>query len=166
MQHLIQTNEIGKLARPISRNIDDARLLVCIDEAEQIDIKPTIGDELLLQITDEENAIKFHELLNGCQFGNRTHKGLKTVAAYYAYARLIRIADTNVTRYGVVSKDDEYSTRISENERRTAVADARDVADRYFSECLSYMRYKGLLSPCKRTRVQPQQRTKFNIIGD
>lgn len=166
MEHLITSKEVGTLARPVSRNIDDARLLVCIDEAEQIDVKPTIGDELLLQLLDEQNFVKFNDLLNGCQFSKRTHKGLKAVIAYYAYARLIRIADTNVTRYGVVSKDDDYSTRISENERRTAVADARNVADRYFSETIAYMRYKGLLSPCMRTRVQPQQRVKLNIIGE
>lgn len=164
-QHLITSKEIGTLARPVSRNIDDARLLVCIDEAEQIDIKPTLGDSLLLDILDNKEG-EYDELLAGGRYDKGVFKGLKVVAAYYAYARLIRISDTNVTRYGVVSKDDEYSTRIGEHERNKQVAEARNVADRYFSECLSYMRYKGFISGCNDKRVQPQQRIKYNIIGE
>lgn len=165
MEHLITNKEIGALARPVSRNIDDARLLVCIEEAEQIDIKPTLGDALLLKILDNDEG-KYDELLAGSRYEKGVFKGLKAVVAYYAYARLIRISDTNVTRYGIVSKDDEYSTRIGEHERNKQVADARNVADRYFSECLSYMRYKGFISGCNDKRVQPQQRLKINIIGD
>ena len=173
IQHLITKDDVLELARPASRHIDNDRIVVCINEAEQIDIKKTIGDDLLLAIMDNVDG-KYDELLEGGRYidsqqKNRVFAGLRTVVSYYAYARLVQIADSYLSRFGFVSKDEEYSSRVSVSEKKNQVADVRAVADNYFEECITYMQETGILPEkcCGNSiSVRPQQRPTYSIIGD
>lgn len=168
-QKLITVNEVGELARPISNHIDDARINIYIQESEDIDFKPTLGDALLIDI--RKNPDKYKDLLEG---GTYTYCGvtyafcgLKKVLAYYTYARVVKNNDLNVTRFGVVYKNDDYSDHVNVKERVMAYNDAFAVADGYMRECTLYLSRKKDLYPMykghgnvKATRIQ------FKTIGD
>lgn len=47
--------------------------------------------------------------------------------------------DGNVTRFGFVNKDNEYSSRSDFKEKLMAYNDAFSVADRYMKECVRYL---------------------------
>ena len=71
--------------------------------------------------------------------GKRSFVGLKTTLAYYTYARIVKNGDGNVTRFGFVNKDNEYSSRSDFKEKLMAYNDAFSVADRYMKECVRYL---------------------------
>lgn len=177
MTHLITIDEFNKLARPSSQHIDPLRVLTCIDESERLDIMPTFGDTFYLDIaehlgSDDAESVPYSVLLNGGVYTDicgRSHvlAGLKKALAYYAYARLVRIADNELTRYGFVAKADDYSDRVSEKGKAAAVADARIVADGYMRECLRFLDCKRDFFPLyRRGSMFKYGRTRYNIIGE
>ncbi len=64
-----------------------------IRESEDIDLKSSLGDELLMDI--RLNPEKYNDLLNGGEYKDKcgykhTFSGLKTALAYYTYARIVK----------------------------------------------------------------------------
>ncbi len=68
--------------------------------------------------------------------------GIKTALAYYTYARIVKNGDLNVTRYGLMQKEDEYSSRPDIKEKVMAYNDAFSIADRYLKECVRFLEEK------------------------
>ena len=170
MTHLIKTNEVSELSRPISGHIQDERISTYIRESEDIDLKASLGDELLMDIRN--NPEEYTDLLNGGTYKDKcgckhTFSGLKTTLAYYSYARIVKNNDINVTRFGVTYKEDDYSNKVSVKERVLAYNDAFSIADNYLHECVLYLSenkeryplYKGI------GRVKAN-RIKFRTIGE
>lgn len=142
MQHyLITTDEVSNLARTMSVHLDAEKIDVYIRESENIDIKVALGDALFLDV--KEQPENYSELLNGGDYGSgndrRSFVGLKAALAYYTYARIVKNGDGNVTRFGFVNKDNEYSSRSDFKEKLMAYNDAFSVADRYMKECVRYL---------------------------
>lgn len=141
-KYLITTDEVPTLARSMSTHIDSEKIETYIRESENIDIKPTLGDTLFLDI--KEQPQNYSLLLEGGAYEKncgekRLFAGLKTALAYYTYARIIKNGDGNVTRFGFVNKDNEYSSRPDFKEKVMAYNDAFSMADRYLKECLRYL---------------------------
>lgn len=141
-QFLITTDEVCKLARTMSMYIDTEKIETYIRESENIDLKSNLGDALFLDV--KEHPENYCELLNGGSYtiegeGRRSFAGLKTTLAYYTYARIVKNGDGNVTRFGFVNKDNEYSSRSDFKEKLIAYDDAFSVADRYMKECVRYL---------------------------
>ena len=65
--------------------------------------------------------------------------GLKTALAYYTYARVVKNGDRNVTRFGLVQKESEYSSHTELKEKVMAYNDAFSIADRYLKECVMFL---------------------------
>ena len=66
MEHLLTTDEAAKIGRPINGKIDHERILAYITEAEQMNIKPVLGDRLFLDILQNgEVNEQYKVLLNG-----------------------------------------------------------------------------------------------------
>ncbi len=172
MKHLITSSEVGAYSRPVSRHIDNKRIEICISEAERLDIIPTLRDTFFYDITENQDDKKYDVLVNGGQWKDKNgliHDivGLKATLAYYVYARLVRIADDNVTRFGFVNKEDEYSERCALKEKIQAYTDARLVADGYLKECLCYLRHNAKDFPLfKDANIRRYGRTTYNIIGE
>ena len=51
MEHILQPTDVRSLGRPIGK-VADEKLMAFITEAEQLHIKPVLGDELFLRILD------------------------------------------------------------------------------------------------------------------
>ena len=71
--------------------------------------------------------------------------GLKTALAYYTYARIVKNGDGNVTRYGFVQKENEYSSHIEFKEKVMAYDDAFSIADRYLKNVYDFCRIKRMI---------------------
>lgn len=166
-EYLITHKEVGVLARDMSAHMDEDRVNTYIRESEMIDLKSALGDALFLAVKADPS--KYDTLLNGGEYEScgekRYFEGLKRCLAYYAYARIVKNGTGNVTRYGFVNKESEYSSTAEFKERNQAYNDAFSIADRLMKDCLRYLvdikepLYKG------GGKIKAN-RTIYRIIGD
>lgn len=169
-QYLITTSEVATLSRGMSVHIDEDKIETYIRESESIDIKSALGDELYLDV--KEHPEKYELLLDGGTYeDNRGEKkmfmGIKTALAYYTYARIVKNGDGNVTRYGFVQKEDEYSSRPDIKEKVMAYNDVFSIADRYLKECVLFLNEKNDEYPLyKGLGMMKVNRIKSKLIGD
>lgn len=150
MQHLITTDELISTGRPISKQTDENKLLAFINEAEQMNIKPVLGDDLFLDLLENgEEQSNYIVLLGGGTYTVDeqiyTFAGLKQALSYYVYAKYVMVGDFNATRFGVMMKDDSYSSHISAAERSNAYNDSLEIANFYLQECIDYCKRVGIL---------------------
>lgn len=92
------------------------RLDPCILEAENIDLKPLIGVELLADLRDLAST----NLANNILLMAR----LKPVLIYFSWARYVREQQIIVSNFGTVQKTNEFSERVSEVSVKEAVSKA------------------------------------------
>ena len=168
-QLLLTSDEVSKLARGVSMHVDNDKIDIYIRESENIDLKPALGDALFIDLHDHPENYKL--LLEGGKYedecGVHVLVGLKSALAYYAYARLVKNGDGNVTRFGFVNKADEYSSRPDSKERVMAYNDAFSVADSYMKECLVYMsKHKEEYPLYTKNGGMNANRNIYRIIGE
>ena len=168
--HLITFDEVGYLSRPMSIHIEQEKIEAYIRESEDIDLRSALGDALLLDI--KANPSRYGELLEGCVYKDacgveRSLTGLKTALAYFAYARMVKNADDNVTRFGYVNKQGDYSTRPDSREKSMAYNDAYSVATSYLKECVTYLNANKKDYPLyKGNGGIKANLTTYKVIGD
>lgn len=150
MELLITPDEIKRLGRPIG-NVEESKIIAFIKEAEHMSVKPVIGDELYLKLLEKGDIEEdYKTLLNGGSYtdsrGNVfSFMGLRVAISYYVYAQNVMSGDFESTRYGMVFKDNDYSTRISSKERSDCYGNALEVANTYLKDCLQFCKEKGLI---------------------
>lgn len=156
--HLVTFEEVTTLGRPIG-NVDKKKIEAYITEVEQMYIKPTLGESLFMDLlNDDENSNEvLVKLLEGGMYddnGNsKSFQGLKKAISYYVYAQNVMSGDFQSTRYGLVIKDGDYSTRVSSKERSDHYNNSFEVARFYLSECVEYCKSVNLISKGKSTSV-------------
>ena len=137
---LIVKQDITALARPCFA--DDDLVKRCVQEAEDLDIKPMIGDNLYMVLLNESSP-RTDELMNGatykCCDNWYSFRGLKTALAYYAYGRIIRGGNGVSTRFGYVDKVEEYSDLASLKDRQQVAQESFSIADNYMRDVLRYL---------------------------
>ena len=168
-EYLITTSEVSTLSRGMSVHVDEDKIETYIRESESIDIKSALGDALYLDVKD--NPDKYKLLLEGGIYEGKDGKqlltGLKTALAYYTYARIVKNGDGNVTRYGFVQKENEYSSHIEFKEKVMAYDDAFSIADRYLKECVRFLQDKKDDYPLYRGNGKIKaNRTVYRVLGD
>ena len=148
MRHLIEPCDVDKYARPC--DMDDEIIARAIEEAELLDIKPKLGDELFMRLLTHVHFV-----------------GLRRTLAYYVWARLVKTSVNHLTRFGFVQKRDEYSQATEYRERQTAYNDAFAIADGYMKECLAYIQAKPEIFADYTLKGKVKaNRTKFKILGN
>lgn len=161
MKNLIDAKELRTLGRPIGKVADD-KLQAFINEAEQLHVKPILGDKLYLDLLkeneieseDEKSPILQLLLTGGTYLENegtadetiRSFSGLKVAISYYVYAQNLMVGDIESTRYGSVIKDGDFSSHISTKTRSEAYNNTIQVANAYLKECLEYCITKELIT--------------------
>lgn len=151
MTHIVEADEIRTLGRPIGK-VTAEKLEAFITEAEQLFIKPVLGEELYYAILSDDAAESetIQTLLDGGQYTDARgvlhgFVGLKVAVSYYVYAQNIMSGDIESTRFGMVMKNGEYSSRVSGKERSDAYNNALEVAKAYLQECVGYCLSAGLI---------------------
>ena len=168
-KYLITTSEVSTLSRGMSVHVDEDKIETYIRESESIDIKSALGDALYLDV--KEHPEKYELLLDGGTYEDKCGKqlltGLKTALAYYTYARIVKNGDGNVTRYGFVQKENEYSSHIEFKEKVMAYDDAFSIAERYLKECVRFLQDKKDDYPLYRGNGKIKaNRTVYRVLGD
>lgn len=142
METLISSTDVRLLSRDISAHLRDERIMPLIREAEDMYIRPTIGDDLYMQMVAD---ISLHPVLrNGGSYESecgekRYCSGLARASAYYTYAKIVLNNQTNITAWGAVQKNIPESTPMVDSSINKTYNDAKAMADRYMSECIDYI---------------------------
>lgn len=168
MQQLITVDEVQTLSRDMSQYVDVNKIATYIRESESIDIKSALGDALFLDV--KEHPEKYSTLLDGGVYETecgvkKVFSGVKTALAYYTFARIVKNGDGNVTRFGLVKKESEYSSHADLKEKMIAYNDAFDVANRYLKECVVYLRDNKFPLYEGKGGLRANQ-TVFRILGE
>lgn len=152
MKHILMIEELRLIGRPIGKSVPDVKLEAFLTEAEQLHVKPVLGDALFGKLTNDEareNA-DMQMLLNGGSYdgecgGYKSFMGLKQALSYFVNAQNIMSGDFTSTAYGMVRKDGDYSTPISSKERSEAYNNVLEVANAYLQDCVTFAKAKGLI---------------------
>lgn len=173
MDNLTTAAQIRILCRPITANFKDTVIETYIPEAEQIDIKPILGEQMYIDLSEAQTGTTLTAgqiiILDGGVYTVDSRKyvfgGLKKAIAYFVYARLIRNIDNNLTSFGFVNKELNESSRPELKEKLNAANDAMATGNVYLNEVLQFIKLNNLdtFYPCSEHRVR---RTTINAIGD
>lgn len=171
--HLITPEDVFALSRNNSGQLNPREVETYIDEAEQLDVKPTIGTALYLRLLKNTgNTESNRALLYGgnytTSFGEPSmFAGLRKALAYYVYGRIVKNGGRTATRYGFVEKRDEYSYQVDYKERLNIANDATLVADSYMKETLNYIESSGLYPEYKSCHGgMKNRRVTIKAIGE
>ena len=155
-------NDIKNI-RPIADNIPSSRITIYLKEAENLYVIPAFGASIFKNISD--NQENYTTLLEGGFYDNNKHyfEGLRKSIAYIAYSKMILNQDFNVTAFGTMFKNSEYSEHSNEKTLLRISNDALAIGLRYLDECLDYLKYINVL-PCCLNQTDRNRRIK--IIGE
>lgn len=171
-KHIITIEQLKTLGRPIGKMVDGGKLEAFITEAEQLHIKPTIGNALFLRVLEESAKENIEDdniklLLDGgtykeSDFGRNSDNvhsflGLRVALSYYVYAQYVMSSDIESTRFGLNIKNDEYSSHVSDKSRSSLYNDAMEIAKGYMDECITFCKVSGL--------IKTEGKSKVNIGG-
>lgn len=118
-------------------------------EAQLLDIKNWLTDALLLEIIGQSETLpttvtaENQKLLDGGTYiyNSKTYyfQGLKNCIAYYAFARFTNRTSFNYTQAGIVVKDSDYSTPITDKVMQRLETEARLTAEAIKCEIILYL---------------------------
>lgn len=155
--------------RPLANNLCEAKVEIYIREAEHLDILPVIGATLYRRF-EETDTLSPEEitLLEGGYVegdcGREQHiEGVKKALAYFAYARLVRNNQVNVTPYGVVTKLGEESASTDYRTVAAVAAEAQNIGEALLASAMRY--WHSVSDSCACGRVGQKAKRKFVAIG-
>jgi hypothetical protein len=142
METLISKADISRLARPCYT--DDQTATACIKEAELQDIRPHLGDALYSAMKKNADTARMEILLAGGEYDDadgrhRIFGGVKSALAYYSLARIVKTANSVPTRFGMVDKNDSYSSHSDIKERIAVSGEYYESADAVMRDTLRYL---------------------------
>jgi hypothetical protein len=173
MTPLIVKNDLDKFKYVADSVKNSANWDQFVLESQMFDIKPWLGDELLnelltqkLTVFSTENAL----LLSGgtYTYSDReyTFEGLKAVIIYYAFARYTNRSPFNYTAAGIVQKDSDFSTPVSDKVIQRLETESRLSADALRDETMLFLRRNKTDYPLYRYYEANKRPRTFNVIGD
>jgi hypothetical protein len=151
-----------------------------VSEAELFDIKIWLGDgllnEIVLQATTLPKTISAANqlLLDGGTYIYQTKtylfQGLKNAIIYYAFARFTNRTAFNYTAAGIVVKDSDLSTPISDKVMQRLETESRLMADAIQCEIIAFLNRNYLNYPLWRNQgvcgASCGSNGRIQIIGD
>ena len=149
-------------------------------EAQLLDVKYWLGDGLLLELTDQASTSPVsltalnEKLLDGGSYtySSRSYyfQGLRNCIAYYAFARFTNRTAYNYTAAGIVVKESDFSTPVSDKVNQRLETEARLTAEALKCEVVTFLNRNSEDYPlwadfCKcSTRCSDNR--PFRVIGD
>jgi len=152
-----------RAVRPIAENlIDEKRLAPYIDEADKLYLLPALGATLHKAV--ETDKTTYATLFAGGYYDadTRHFAGLTQAAGYLAYARFVRNQNVNVTPFGVVQKQTQYSNPVDEKTIVRTANEAEKIGLEYLRQCVEYLKFGGQIDQNEKTKTKK----KFKTIGD
>lgn len=174
MDNLLTAAQVKALCRPISVHYENANIETYIGEAEQLDVKPILGEQMYIDLSLAQTGTSLSSeqamILDGGVYevdGKKyVFSGLKKSISYFVYGRIIRNSDGQLTRYGFVNKDTLESERPQLKEKLVAAGDAEKTGNAYLNEVLQFIKLNNLETDNSCAEDRPRRRFLINAIGD
>lgn len=175
MTELITISDI-KAIKGIADNVNTVKdLAPHILEAQLFDLRPFIGDEFYLSLVDDFNSspslADYSDLFNGVRYtygGNSYEQyGIKTVLAYYTYARYLAQGGVKDTPSGLMLKNSTHSSHVSDKTITRLVAQATSAAKAHEDMITDYLSRNAASYPLWKCSAPRQSAAglKFRSIG-
>jgi pyruvate/2-oxoacid:ferredoxin oxidoreductase beta subunit len=156
----------------VSANSNKATIDKIIKVAQNQDIKPAIGADLLIKLL--VNPLTDTDLLNlynGCSYVvsavTYSHSGVKEACKYYSLARLIGNNPVQVTGYSVVNKTADESQKVDKADILWQINNNNKIASDYMKETLHFLASFPLIyTTYVNTNLKTRQGTVISSIGD
>lgn len=156
---LINKTEIAK-HREISTSVRDEKINPFISDAQKLDLKPLLGDELYFDLVykfeQSDDISDLMEPLNYEHNGKRySHEGLNKVLSIFTNARYVLGGGKTDSPFGLVEKNFQDGTQVSQSSKRDTYKMDRQAATDYFAEVALFLTrnadtYPLWLSGCKK----------------
>ncbi len=159
---IITANDI-RTVRAIAQNINETdRIDTYIEEVENLFLIPQFGARLFKEISEKKP--EFTLLLNGGFYdSDKKHiPGLIKAVAYLVYSRFVINQPINITAFGAVFKNGEFSEKIDEANLIRAAKQAEKIGMEYLNQCVDFLVFTNKLP----TATGLITKRKFKIIGD
>lgn len=151
-------------------------------EAQMLDVKAWLGDALLYELlTQEATSPDSYTALNEALLAggiytylSKTYmfQGLRACIMYYAFARFTNRTAFNYTAAGIVVKESDYSTPISDKVMQRLETEARLTAEALKCEVITYLNRNYADYPLWRNSEYCTCNSKcsdgrpFRVVGD
>lgn len=168
-------------AKTIAADIDEERVVKHIKEVETLWVIPAFSPAVYYKIeqsvlmdneahpiTDNENNLitfthlgNYDTLLVGGYYNDNSayFPGLIQAVSYLAYSRFVKDQQINVTAFGVVVKNSQFSEPASDAMILKNAKDAEKIGIEYLNQCVDYLKFIGEIGVKKSFKV------KFKSIG-
>jgi len=145
MPLLININDIAKY-RQMSKGIATDKVDQFIREAQEVDFGGIVSAKFYNDIVKNWQNTNYQELLTGAEYVYEDYdyrfEGLKAVLAYFAYGRILTFGNSSAMPHDFVQKTNEWSDPISTAQRRDMRDECRQIARKYWDDCLHYLKAK------------------------
>jgi hypothetical protein len=170
---LITFNDIKSSVKSLSEHVKEDRVNNAILEAQQLDLKPRIGEQMYIELleTKATPTEAFRALMLGAIYTNPSDglkyefAGVKKALSYFAYSRLIKGISSSVASTGFVQKNNDFSQHTQLKEKLAASKDAEITGAAYLQECVDYIKRNPATFP-KFEVAAVKRKTSFKVIGD
>lgn len=155
MEQLLTKAQLLDRARSVDSNINyDAKVAPIVKEVAQYELKLQLGEaffNLLLDYLEARAAggtanAALDLLMDGGDYTYQDKKyrldGIRTVVAYYTYAKLIPSQAGNLGATGLRTPNDQYNSMADYKDRQTTQTEVKRMADSYMADCLAYLKRK------------------------
>lgn len=127
---------------PVNQDVQDWERY--INEAQEFDIRPNLGDRLFYDLLKNSVNTNYQDLLNGVseytwQTYAYRYPGLKAAICYFAYARYLPDSSFKNTDFGMVRKQNEYSTHPDTKYIQVQVNNSVSVAKGFLEQAITYL---------------------------
>lgn len=149
MELLITKEEVAKLLN-VAIGVHVTHFDTFIREAQLFDLKPILCEDFYYDVLYNKDQEPYLTLLNGGNYihNDRTYTflGLKSVLAYFTYARFI-IKFNVSTSYGNVTKINPFSESITQQEKRNLYYSYQKEANMIYQDVIKYLDRNSILFP-------------------
>jgi hypothetical protein len=155
--------------RDFSQNITEGKLDAFIREAQTIEARGFLGAELYAAMQEDFDGTVFTEqrfidLWLGVDTTEYKYNGYQPAAIYFAYARMLGQQQTNVSRFGVESVQNEISEDISIAQVRGKLRDAQEMAFSYQNRAATFIQDNIADYPEYNDNTQKPRKTTLNFF--
>lgn len=176
LDKLLWTREDLATFRDISPNIQDAKFEQYIREAQAVECRDFLGAELWLILQEDYDDVaklftapRLQNLWFGTDYVNPAgvtvrFYGYINAGIYFSYSRFLLQQQTNVSRFGVESVQNEISEDISNPQVRLKGRDAQQMAFNYQNDAYTFLTDQPTIYPeYVQAKTQPK-RTSFSFF--
>lgn len=100
-----------------------------LEEAQNVDLEPILGDTFLEDLQEDPEKVKYPEVL----------KKIVPLLVYLSYARYLVSRNVVDTPFGMVQKESEFSTPVSDKTLLRMITQTREVAKYYEEKLIKFL---------------------------